>query len=263
MFDFDYLSNITITAYTICLATGALLAMCVGFYLCKKRNLLISELFYILLIAGICAGIGAKFFAIMQNLSLFQLVPLNQVVYILLRSGFSFFGGVIGYIIGIGLYAHYFKVDLRQYLRILIYIIPFFLIVARIGCYLSGCCYGIQSTSFLAFPYHNENAIPQDAIRYPVVLWDAAFNAIFIIIMIIAHKYKKNMHPLFIYLPLYATLRLIIDNFRQDLTEFLPHVISTPFDTKWVCIIIIVSTIYLVATHKTTKVINLFNQADN
>lgn len=96
-------------------------------------------------------------------------------------------------------------------------IIPLFHCFGRIGCFLGGCCYGIESS--FGFTVHNNILNPSinDVQRFPVQLLEAALNLILYFILFYLFKNNKFKGKLIaVYLILYSIIRFFDEFLRAD-----------------------------------------------
>ncbi|MEG0663704.1 MAG: prolipoprotein diacylglyceryl transferase, partial [Clostridia bacterium] len=131
-------------------------------------------------------------------------------------GGSVFYGGLIGGILVGFIYMKKKKLPIGLYSDIIAPIIPLFHFFGRIGCFLGGCCYGIE-TSF-GFLYENQ-LIPQASgvIRFPVQLLESLFNIIlFLVLMLFFKKGKFKNKLIYIYLLIYSVGRFFIEFLRGD-----------------------------------------------
>lgn len=136
-------------------------------------------------------------------------------------AGLVFYGGLIGAIVGGYRYCWRYRVSFPKMIDLYT---PFFPIIhgfGRIGCFLAGCCYGIEYNGPFAvnFPY-NEMAPELNLVsRFPVQLLEAGLNFIMaLLLFIIANKYKKikKGQLLGIYLAYYLVARFFLEMLRGD-----------------------------------------------
>lgn len=145
--------------------------------------------------------------------------PLNAISYAF--SGLVFYGGLFGAILGVYCYCRQYKVPFTPYLDIYAPLLPFVHGFGRIGCFLAGCCYGIEYHGFgsVQFPYNELvpelNKVP----RVPVQLIEAALNFILCAVLFFLMK-KKKMRAgqlLGIYFVYYAIVRYLLEKLRGDI----------------------------------------------
>lgn len=137
-----------------------------------------------------------------------------------LFGGLVFYGGLIGFVFGVFIYSKQFKVSFIKYFDAFTPLVPFVHGFGRIGCFMAGCCYGIEYHGILAvqFPY-NENA-PElcDVTRFPVQLLEALCNFIFAAVLVVLQKKVKFKEGqlLGVYLVYYTIARACLELLRGD-----------------------------------------------
>jgi phosphatidylglycerol:prolipoprotein diacylglycerol transferase len=105
------------------------------------------------LVSGV---IGARIFYVLHYFDRFR-DDLTSVVAIW-DGGLELLGGVIGALLVIFIYLRYHKLPVRQYFDILITGLMLTLAFGRIGCFLSGCCFGkpAELPWAVRFPYGSD-----------------------------------------------------------------------------------------------------------
>lgn len=136
-------------------------------------------------------------------------------------GGLVFYGGLIGALLFILIYCHQFKLSFLKYMDVFAPLIPFVHGFGRIGCFLSGCCYGIEYHGIFAvrFPYNQIVPELNEVTRFPVQLLEALLNFIVAAILFLLLKFKK-MKPgqlLGIYLLYYTIARYLLEMLRGDI----------------------------------------------
>ncbi len=136
-------------------------------------------------------------------------------VFVYIFGGSVFYGGLLGGLLFGFIYIKKSKLELFYYDAATVQI-PLFHCFGRIGCFLSGCCYGIESKFGLTYT----KAIVDSAngvSRFPVQLLEAGYN---ILLFILLYKlFKKNKFKgklINVYLFLYPIGRFIFEFFRGD-----------------------------------------------
>jgi phosphatidylglycerol:prolipoprotein diacylglycerol transferase len=125
-----------------------------------------------------------------------------------LAGGSVFYGGLIGALLLGVLYLKIRKTPNEVYMDNAALFAPVFHGFARIGCFLSGCCYGVESG--FGFAMHG-------AVRFPVQLLESLCN--FIIAAIIYIVLKKGLlrgKVFYLYLAIYAFVRFFDEFLRGD-----------------------------------------------
>ena len=130
--------------------------------------------------------------------------------------GMTFYGGLFGGVVTfILMYRFYYLKNNEPIFGNILVIAPACIALGhafgRIGCYLSGCCYGIETHTSLDvyFPIHNHSYLPTQ-------LYEMAF--LFVLSGVLAFlAFKKITRYTFsVYMLAYGTFRFIIEFFRGD-----------------------------------------------
>ena len=217
-----------ITTYMLCALAGIFTA---GIYVCrtaKKRGHDDNDYIVFMLICAIGLLIGSHLLYGITQIQIATEVISHWSKYItsfgvfiefivLVFGGSVFYGGLLGGMAAGLIYGKIKKLDLNEYSDICAPMIPLFHFFGRIGCFLGGCCYGIESP--FGFTVHGNELVPtiNDVQRFPVQLLEAGLNlALF---FVLAHLLKKNKFKggLFaIYLVIYSIIRFFDEFLRGD-----------------------------------------------
>lgn len=163
--------------------------------------------------------------------------------YIFGFSGLVFYGGLLGGLLMTVLLCKLFKMNTLEFLDYMSPAIPLFHAFGRVGCFFTGCCYGISCKHGFTMTQSllpSGNGVP----RFPVQLLEGAINVVlFIILFIIRKKPAKNMRRgdiIFTYLLSYSICRFILEYFRGDALRGLWFSLST---SQWIGVILIIVTL--------------------
>lgn len=215
-----------ITAYIIMALLGALITGFFACYLTKKENKNVNDTIIILLIAVLGVLIGGHLLYGITNMNeLIKLIThFNKLrgfkafisVLGIIFGGQVFYGGLIGGLIAGSIYISKKKLDKVFYFDLGAVTIPLFHFFARIGCFLSGCCYGIESS--IGFKYKHSMIESANGVnRFPIQLVESGYNLlIFILLYILYKKEILKGKLLYLYLILYSVARFIFEFFRGD-----------------------------------------------
>ena len=130
-------------------------------------------------------------------------------------TSINFLGGLLGGAVFFLIIYFIFRKKFTNHFLEFIAIAPVCITVAhgfgRIGCFLSGCCYGIETDSFLGvqFPHLAHKVLPTN-------LFEAIFLFVLfgvLLLLTLKNKYRYNMP---IYLIGYGVWRFVIEFFRGD-----------------------------------------------
>ncbi len=221
--------GIEIGTYSICVIAGIIFAsLYVGIVYKVRRNPAINSVqtVNIPIVAGIGAFIGAHI--------LYGLTHLDHIWWVLTHlsavfesfdsviayfadifGGMVFYGGLIGGIIAGLIYMKHMKLDSMMYADLYAPAIPLFHAFGRIGCFLGGCCYGIESS--WGFTYTIAPTDSNGVVRLPIQLIESAGDIlIFIILAVLSSKKLRKGMLMYLYLILYPILRFTTEFFRGD-----------------------------------------------
>ncbi len=217
----------TIGMYGVCAALGLLASGFVATRLGKKRGLEFEDIILIMLVAGLGLLIGAHLLygvtrmeqiaAIVKNWD--QYGAKNALVRLATQfGGMVYYGGLIGAAIACFLYSRKAKgLETQSVMDIFAVSIPVFHVFGRIGCFLGGCCYGIESACGFV-TYHNQiNPSINGVVRFPVQLIEAGCNlTIFLLLLALFYKQKCAGRLFYVYITVYSVIRFVLEFFRGD-----------------------------------------------
>lgn len=182
--------------------------------------------FYMLLYALIGALVGAKLLYLITSVEVYWLPQLsfwdNMKYWFLLISGggLVFYGGLIGALLGALRYVLHFRAPVSTMLDLGFAGVPLFHAFGRIGCFLAGCCYGVEYHGVLAvtFPEGNLGNAPADVELLPVQLVEVALNlTLWAALTVIYRHSSRRWLTSGLYLTCYGVIRFILEYFRGDL----------------------------------------------
>lgn len=132
-------------------------------------------------------------------------------------GGSVFYGGLIGGLMAGYITIHHMCLDRAVYEDCMAPVIPLFHGIARIGCFLGGCCYGVESG--WGFTAHGNPYVSDinDISRFPVQLLEAGCN--FMLAGVLLWLLKRRVlrgRLLIIYLMSYACIRFADEFLRGD-----------------------------------------------
>ncbi len=241
----------TIGMYGV-LAVAGLLVCGVVCYFATRKQFAIEDitLLFLCASAGIVVGGHAlygllNFNVLVQMFRAISHLSFKDVFSILgyVFGGSVFYGGFLGSIAGVYLYG---KITKKKgvCLDMLAFSTPLFHCFGRIGCFLGGCCYGIESK--FGFTAHNNTLSPavNDVSRFPVQLVEAVLNLVIFAILITFFKKEKFKNELIIiYMLMYAPVRFGLEFLRGDEIRGIFFGIST---SQWISMaLFLFATVYL------------------
>lgn len=211
-------------------------------YYSKFHEVSKEDIIYSIIFAVIGMGIGGKILYLITCIPFlienYSNLNFSETIFQLFKGGFVFYGGLIGGILGIYIYAKQFKIKFKELILIIIPVVPLVHAFGRIGCFFAGCCYGIEYHGFGSITFHNTMYAPNNIPLFPVQIVEAISNLIiFGILMITYKKYKGTYKTLTLYCILYSILRFVLEFFRGDAARGIILNLST---SQWISIFIFI-----------------------
>jgi len=147
------------------------------------------------------------------------------------RSGLVYYGGLMGASLATMLYTRKAKLPLWRLADVIAPSIPLGHAFGRVGCFMTGCCYGRPTE--LPWAVHFPKAHWTNGIGvHPVQLYESALNLLFYAFLAWFFRRRKFDGQVFaIYLLGYAILRAFTESFRGDYTQHYLGGLLTPGQT--------------------------------
>lgn len=139
-------------------------------------------------------------------------------IFQLYKGGFSILGCVLGIFFVTGTYLYLNNISALKTLDLIALYAPLLQAIARLGCFLAGCCYGSHSTMPWAITYtHPACFAPLRIALHPTQLYSSFLLLSIFGIMWVLHKRQFPQGMLLsIYLLLIGLQRFGVDYFRGD-----------------------------------------------
>jgi phosphatidylglycerol:prolipoprotein diacylglycerol transferase len=209
----------TIPTYSLAAAVGIIAAVFYAkkrvrneYYIDLDRHL---ELELVCALAGTAAGAKILYLLIECRHVIADIgeYGLAKAGYSYLAGGFVFYGGLIGAMAGLAFIGKYMKRNVTEMLNFAIPSFAAFHALGRIGCFLDGCCYGLE--------WEHGFACRGDFLCFPIQLVEAAGIVIIFVILMLLERYNKksgkNIPMVPTYFLLYGVLRFIDEFWRGDI----------------------------------------------
>ena len=242
--------------YGLSILIGLVIASLVAYQFTKKRN---KNYMDFIIIVAFALGIGFIFAKLLYILVTYPIKDFFKVIYLmlfkgrsdLLSEGFVFYGGAIGGVIGFLIGTKVAKCKVSDFIDFFAVLIPLVHAFGRIGCFCSGCCYGIPYDGPLSITYTCPlSSVPTGIGIFPVQLLESSLLFILAIVMYILFlNNKKNI--IFGYFISYGIIRLITEHFRFDAERGFIFGLST---SQFISILMILISVILLI------IINIFNR---
>lgn len=224
--------HIVLPSYAVMAFIGAFLVLILLYFRIEKYGMEFYDFIKAFIFSAFCIFIGSKvLFIITQIPNLIAEFSVQNMLDVVIHSGFVYYGGLLGLLCGIHIYvSHHSQYDHRNVFNMIAPGIPLFHAFGRIGCFMAGCCYGRE----LINPIVIGNFIQINSI--PTQLIEVVFESIlFIIILVLGKNDKRDL--LKIQMVSYAIFRFLIEFCRGDEARGIWFGIST---SQWISIFIII-----------------------
>lgn len=225
MFPYITLFGKVIGMYAVMSLIGMFAAGAFAMGVAKKREHNNNIILTMLLVAAIGALLGAHLLYGIVNLKavITYVIPIGihsfsdlLIVIKAILGGTVFYGGLLGGLLFGTIYLRRKKLPLGEYADMSAPCIPLFHGFGRIGCFLGGCCYGIEWEHGIVFRralVDTANGTP----RLPVQLCEAAFNfALFFVLWHLQRHGKLRGKLMAVYLIAYPSGRFLLEFLRGD-----------------------------------------------
>lgn len=186
------------------------------------------DIFYMLLYAFIGALAGAKLLYLLTSVKVYWIPQLDFTanlkywLALVAGGGLVFYGGLIGALLGALRYILHFKAPVSAMLDLGFLGVPLFHAFGRIGCFMAGCCYGVEYHGAFAvtFPESNIGNAPAGEEVLPVQLMEAALNLVlWAVLFVVYRRTTRRWLVSGLYLTCYGAMRFGLEFFRGDLVR--------------------------------------------
>ncbi len=229
--------SMNFSVYGLFFALGIAVSAIVAVLICKKRKIERYEIVYSGVFTMIGGVVGAKLFFLLVSIRL--IIETKPSVLDLTRSGFVFYGGLVGGIAGLFIYVKKYRLDVKDFFDVFATVTPLGHALGRVGCFFGGCCYGIPHEGF---PSHTYTSVagnaPVGIPLLPIQLIEAGCLLLLSateLLVFIGNKGKKGTESL-IYIIAYPTIRFVTEFFRGDIERGVFGLLST---SQWISLLLI------------------------
>lgn len=232
----------TFQYYGLLMIAGFLIGAFMAVWRTKKYGIEKIEIVYASIFAAGGGILGAKLLAIITYIP--KLIS-HEVTFLgLLLGGFVFYGGLLGGIGGLLIYAKIFKLDVLKYFDMFAPSVPLGHALGRIGCLFSGCCYGIPYSGPISIIYpdsYEAYGTPVGVELLPVQLIECfCLLIIYGVTEFLYYRTKKCGISLCTYILSYCMLRFTLEFFRGDIVRGVLLGLST---SQWISLIIFIAVV--------------------
>jgi phosphatidylglycerol:prolipoprotein diacylglycerol transferase len=216
------LGAITVYTYGVLVATGVILALWYARRQAVRVGLPPREIWNLGIYMIFAALIVSKLWLILSAWSYYASNPSEIFSVATFESAGTFYGGLLGAILAILVYARVQNLPLLPVFDVAAGALPLAHALGRLGCFAAGCCFGKPTTLPWGVTFTSETAAqlagtPLHVSLHPTQLYEAA--AEFLNFLLLVWLGARQVFPgqiLGAYFILYGTERGIIEFFRGD-----------------------------------------------
>lgn len=223
-------------------AAGLICGLLFVFFSARRYKLDAENAAYIYTFGFLGCGVGAKLLYILvtfdQIMSDIRTLGAPAAILAHLQGGLVFYGGLLGAIGAAFLTARYLKCDITEYYPSLVPGIAIMAGFGRIGCFLTGCCYGAQAHTHFGVVFPEGSLAPAGVPLVPVQLYEVVFEFLAVIVLVILSGRLPSVRPklLKLYCASYAAFRFCLEFYRADSARG----VYGPFSTsQWISLLLI------------------------
>ena len=188
-----------------------------------RKKYLTDNIFFNTIFCGLIAGvIGGRVAFVMQHWDDFVQNPIE--VFLPWIGGLVLLGAVLGALVAIYSYLSLHKIPILPVFDLAALYAPLMQSVARLGCFLAGCCYGSVAPDWLpwAVTFTNKDGVaPLNVPLHPSQIYTSLmFLGIFFVLRFLSKRFKKDGQLFCCYFAFEMMGRFVMDFWRGDQEAF-------------------------------------------
>ncbi len=148
----------------------------------------------------------------------------------IMLGGFVFYGGLFGALAAAALCLRIHRIP-AAYIGSLLYMFPLVHGFGRVGCFLAGCCYGMEYSGPLAVRFPAGSMAPAGVSLFPVQLLEAALLFALAAALAVLKKRLSTGRLVVFYLAAYSAMRFCLEFLRADAARGVFFGLST---SQWI-----------------------------
>lgn len=237
MLPFINVFGLNIPMYGLMMAVGFIGGGGIAYIRARRVGLIGENLIIILACALGCAILGGGLLYVLVTYTPTEIIELIKEGNWNAMTGIVFYGALIGGTLGALLGSVIARDDIRNYLDVVVPIIPLGHAFGRIGCFCAGCCYGRPTDSAIGVIYTQAvGGAPPGVRLLPVQLFEAGGDIIiFLILISVSAKTKSRYLTTCLYCIMYGIVRFILEFYRYDSIRGMAAGLST---SQWISIVL-------------------------
>jgi phosphatidylglycerol---prolipoprotein diacylglyceryl transferase len=183
----------------------------------RAGDLRLSAVTDIALLALLASIIGSRIVYVLLNAGQFETV---REMFDLWSGGLSFHGGLGGALLATYLYCRHWGYSFVAVVDQFAPGIALGYSLARIGCFLNGCCHGVTTTSAWAVTFPPDGACTTPGVPvHPTQLYASALSlGIFVLLVYLRPRLQRAGHLFLSYIAVYSLMRFALEFTRSGVT---------------------------------------------
>lgn len=228
------MKDFTISPYVVMFLLSFICSFIIVFLLLRRKGVPARFIGYSMFLNIVMILCGAKMYSVFTS-------GFRQSI---LTSGISSLGGVIGLFGGTIIFGRIYSEGRKLFLQTYSLVIPLMYGIAKIGCYLVGCCHGIPYAGPLAISY--DNIVIQGGPYFPVQLTETITFVLIFLICLGIYFSKHSDYVVPVTMILCAAGKFSLEYLRE---EHIGKILSV---NQFICICFMIWGIILIFKNKKT-----------
>ena len=257
MFPLVTLFGKEVSTYSLCAIAGILALMLCTWLLARRRGLVPEDEVVVMLVALAGMVVGGSLLYGATNASLVAKILGSYEAYdgfvpwamdlAACFGGSVFYGGLAGAVVAGSLFVRARGGRVLEHLDVFAVGIPLFHALGRVGCFLGGCCYGMEWPGGVVYT-HDPIGLANGVPRFPVQLVEAGVELVLFLVLLGLFLRGRGRGKLMACWALaYAPARFLLELLRGDAYRGFFGPLST---SQWISIAVFVAAVAFLAWHR-------------
>ncbi len=213
--DLFSIGGFTIHGYGLMIGIGFVAAYLFSDYRARKKGLDGDHVFGLAIWVIVIGLASAK---LLYYITTIDEIIKNPRLLLDVANGFVVYGGIIGGILGGYAYCRKYKLNFLKYADLILPAVALAQGFGRIGCFLAGCCYGMETDGAFAVVFRDSAYAPNGVRLLPTQLMSSGLNFLhFFVLLWLSGRVRRDGQVAGMYLVFYSLGRFVMEFFRGDL----------------------------------------------
>lgn len=215
---FLHLFGLKIPMYGLMIVLGIASANLIAYFILKKKKMDFDNFIIIEAFGGGMGFVGAKLLYLWVSRDMIDWSRFFEKEYFgqIMQGGFVFYGGILLGVPAALWFGKINKIKTVEYMKEIMFLIPWCHGFGRIGCFCAGCCFGVPYNGPIAVVFPAESAAPSGIPLFPIQLVEACCLFALSGILFFMYAKLKSGYVIEAYFILYAIIRFCLENYRYD-----------------------------------------------